>query len=192
MLTALQIERTKPGSKIARLYDDRGLYLEIAPTGHRGRRFKYFFAKWERRMSLGAYPEVSLKEAREKRDEARKQVSAGIAALQSVKGGFRGQVQTLISKPRHELLRREMRKRRTSHEAHDLCFFGGRQGIVWAVVRSASTIIAFAMFAPTLDTANRDLGSSTCLHQAHSAGLRLSNCAEDYLSFGSSVSSSSS
>lgn len=45
MLTALQIERTKPGSKIVRLYDDRGLYLEIAPTGHRGWRFKYYFVR---------------------------------------------------------------------------------------------------------------------------------------------------
>lgn len=78
MLTVVQIEHTKPASKTVRLYDGRGLYLEIAPTGRRWWRFKYFVARRERRMSLGVYPEVSLKEAREKRDEARKQVAAGI------------------------------------------------------------------------------------------------------------------
>lgn len=77
MLTALQVEHTKPGSKPVRLYDGRGLYLEIAPTGGRGWRFRYFVARRERRMSLGPYPEVSLKEAREKREELRKQVAAG-------------------------------------------------------------------------------------------------------------------
>lgn len=77
MLTALQVEHTKPGSKPVRLYDGRGLYLEISPTGGRRWRFRYFVARRERRMSLGPYPELSLKEAREKREELRKQVAAG-------------------------------------------------------------------------------------------------------------------
>ena len=71
MLTSRQVEHTKPGSKPVRLYDGRGLYLEISPAGGRGWRFRYFFARRERRMSLGPYPEVSLKEAREKREELR-------------------------------------------------------------------------------------------------------------------------
>jgi hypothetical protein len=77
MLTALQVEHTKPGSKPVRLYDGRGLYLEISPAGGRRWRFRYFVGRRERRMSLGPYPEVSLKEAREKREELRKQVAAG-------------------------------------------------------------------------------------------------------------------
>ena len=75
MLTALQVEHTKPGSKPVRLYDGRGLYLEISPAGGRRWRFRYFVARRERRMSIGPYPEVSLKEAREKREELRKQVA---------------------------------------------------------------------------------------------------------------------
>jgi integrase len=78
MLTLLKIQNTKPGVKPIRLFDGRGLYLEIAPSGSRWWRFKYRFADKEKRISLGVFPEVGLKLARDKRDEVRKQVAAGI------------------------------------------------------------------------------------------------------------------
>ena len=61
-----------------RLFDSRGLYLEIAPTGSRWWRFKYRFAGKEKRISLGVYPDVGLKKARDRRDEMRKLVADGI------------------------------------------------------------------------------------------------------------------
>ena len=61
-----------------RLFDGRGLYLEIAPTGSRWWRFKYRFAGKEKRISLGVYPDVGLKKARDRRDEMRKFVADGI------------------------------------------------------------------------------------------------------------------
>jgi integrase len=72
---------TDPGCKNAtcpegkarhRLADSGGLYLEVAPSGGKRWFAKYRHGGKERRIALGAYPEVSLREAREKRDDARK------------------------------------------------------------------------------------------------------------------------
>jgi len=78
MLSKLLIEKTKHGCKTSRLWDGRGMYLEITPKGGKWWRFKYRFAGKERRMSLGIYPDVGLADAREKREEARRKVAAGI------------------------------------------------------------------------------------------------------------------
>ena len=71
-LTVAAIRKAKPDRKPRKLYDGGGLYLEIAPRGTKAWRFKYRFAGKEKRISMGIYPEVSLKLARERRDEARK------------------------------------------------------------------------------------------------------------------------
>lgn len=76
-LTELAIKAAKPAEKTTRLYDEKGLYLEISPAGGRWWRFKYSFAGKEKRLSLGVYPEVSLKDARSKRDEYRQIVASG-------------------------------------------------------------------------------------------------------------------
>ena len=54
------------------MFDGGGLYLEISPSGGKWWRLKYRFAGKEKRISLGIYPEVSLKEARGRRDEQRR------------------------------------------------------------------------------------------------------------------------
>jgi integrase len=77
-LNVTQIRNAKPTDKIQRLYDERGLYLELSPKGGMWWRFKYRFNNKEKRISLGTYPDVSLQQAREKRDEARKHVADGI------------------------------------------------------------------------------------------------------------------
>ena len=76
--TTAKIQNTPPQKKTARLFDGRGLYLEIAPTGSRWWRFKYRFAGKEKRISLGVYPDVGLKKARDRRDEMRRLVADGI------------------------------------------------------------------------------------------------------------------
>jgi hypothetical protein len=78
MLTKLLIDNTKPDTKPRRLADGRGMYLEVAPTGGKWWRFKYRFDGKERRISLGVYPDVGLAEARDRREQARKHVAAGI------------------------------------------------------------------------------------------------------------------
>ena len=65
LLTTTKIQNTAPQKKAVRLFDGRGFYLEIAPTGSRWWRFKYRFAGKEKRMSLGVYPDVGLKKVRD-------------------------------------------------------------------------------------------------------------------------------
>lgn len=77
-LTDTAIRSAKPGEKAVKLFDERGLYLEISPTGGKWWRLKYRFDGKEKRLSLGVYPDVSLKDARERRDEARKLLANGI------------------------------------------------------------------------------------------------------------------
>jgi len=77
-LSTAKIQNATAQKKTVRLFDGRGLYLEIAPTGSRWWRFKYRFAGKEKRISLGVYPDVGLKKARDRRDEMRKLVADGI------------------------------------------------------------------------------------------------------------------
>jgi integrase len=78
MLSKLLIDKTKPQAKIVRLADGRGMYLEITPTGGKWWRFKYRIDGKEKRISLGVYPDVGLADARDKREQARKLLAAGI------------------------------------------------------------------------------------------------------------------
>ncbi len=77
-LTATAIRNAKPRKSARRLFDALGLYLEIAPAGGRWWRLKYRHGGKEKRLSLGVYPDVSLSEARERRDEARKLLAQGV------------------------------------------------------------------------------------------------------------------
>ena len=77
-LSDITIRNAKPGAKPVRLYDSGGLYLEVSPAGGKLWRLKYRFEGRENRLALGVYPAVGLKDARAKRDEARKQLAAGV------------------------------------------------------------------------------------------------------------------
>lgn len=77
-LTDSAVRNAKPGRKAQRLFDGSGLYLEVAPSGGKWWRFKYRFGGKEKRFSFGVYPDVTLKDAREKRDAARKLLANGI------------------------------------------------------------------------------------------------------------------
>ena len=78
MLTDTEIRKAKPGDKPIRLFAGGGLYVEVSPTGGKWWRLKYRFDGKEKRLSLGVYPDVSLKDARERRHEARKLLAGGI------------------------------------------------------------------------------------------------------------------
>lgn len=78
MLTESTIRAAKPADKPYKLYDERGLYLYVTKTGSKLWRKQYYFGGREKLLSFGAYPEVTLRRAREKRDEARRQLADGI------------------------------------------------------------------------------------------------------------------
>lgn len=84
-LTDLAVKNAKPGQKTVRLRDDRGLYLEISPKGGKWWRLRYMIKGKANMLSLGVYPDVSLKDARERRDEARKLIANGIDPSQARK-----------------------------------------------------------------------------------------------------------
>ena len=66
-LTVLDVKNAKPRAKPYKLADGGGLYLEVMPNGSRYWRMKYRFAGKEGRLALGVFPEVSLKDARQKK-----------------------------------------------------------------------------------------------------------------------------
>lgn len=77
-LTDVSIRSAKPAEKTRRLSDGAGLYLEISPAGGKWWRFKFRFDGIEKRLSLGVYPDVGLREARERRDELRRLLASGV------------------------------------------------------------------------------------------------------------------
>lgn len=78
MLTDTAIRNAKPKPKSYKLFDSRGLHVEVTPGGGKWWRLKYRYGGKEKRLSLGVYPEVSLKTARERRDDARKLLADGV------------------------------------------------------------------------------------------------------------------
>ncbi|WP_120076076.1 tyrosine-type recombinase/integrase [Aurantiacibacter odishensis] len=87
MLTDKAVRAAGAKDKAYKLTDSRGLYLHISGKGHKSWRYKYRFEKKERLLTLGTYPEVSLAEAREKRDEAKKILREGRDPRHAVKRG---------------------------------------------------------------------------------------------------------
>ena len=77
-LSELVVRQAKPSTKATKIFDGRGLYLLLSPNGSRGWRFKYRVDGREKLMSFGIYPDVPLKLARDRREEARQQLAAGI------------------------------------------------------------------------------------------------------------------
>lgn len=77
-LSDTAIRSAKPKEKTYLMTDGEGMYLEITPAGGKWWRFKYRFNGKQKRLSLGTYPDTGLKEAREKRQEARSLVAAGV------------------------------------------------------------------------------------------------------------------
>ncbi|MEA3390432.1 MAG: integrase arm-type DNA-binding domain-containing protein [Pseudomonadota bacterium] len=77
MLSDTACKKAAATGETYRLSDSLGLYLHVTPTGHKSWRLGYWFAKVKKRLVLGSYPEMSLAQAREARDEARRFVAAG-------------------------------------------------------------------------------------------------------------------
>ncbi len=76
-LSDTAIKKAKPGPKPVKLSDAKGLYLLVNPTGSKLWRWKYRVLGKEKVMTLGGYPEVSLAQARDGMEAARKLLAAG-------------------------------------------------------------------------------------------------------------------
>ena len=70
-LTVVEIKSAKPKEKPYKMVDEKVLYLLVNPNSSKLWKFKYRFSGVEKKLSFGAFPDVSLAAAREARDEAR-------------------------------------------------------------------------------------------------------------------------
>ncbi|MFP5441705.1 MAG: Arm DNA-binding domain-containing protein [Gammaproteobacteria bacterium] len=77
-LSDLQCKNAKPREKSFKIADERGLFLQVMPNGSKWWRFSYRFDLKQKTLSMGTYPDTGLREAREKRDAARKLLAAGV------------------------------------------------------------------------------------------------------------------
>lgn len=77
-LTEIECRNAKRAEKSYKLTDEKGMYLEVMPTGAKYWRMQYRYGGKQKRLALGVYPEVALKEAREKRQDARVLIADGI------------------------------------------------------------------------------------------------------------------
>ena len=76
-LTDAAIRAAKPMAAQFKLFDEGGLFVIVRPSGGKLWRLKYRHLGKEQQLTIGRYPDVGLKEARERRDEARKIIASG-------------------------------------------------------------------------------------------------------------------
>ena len=92
MLTNATVRAARPRARPYKLFDGRGLYLHVTPSGHRGWRLRYRLEGREKLLCLGAFPELDLGGAREAGDAARAQLALGadpsLAVIQRSSSGF--------------------------------------------------------------------------------------------------------
>ena len=77
MLTHTKIQNAKPKDKPYKMADYGGLYLQITPNGSKLWGLKYYYLQKEKKLSIGAYPAISLADAREAREKAKKLLAHG-------------------------------------------------------------------------------------------------------------------
>ena len=77
-LTDSQLRNLKPKAKSYKVTDERGLYIEVTPIGSKLWRYRYRVGKIEKKLSIGTYPSIGLREARKVALEARLAVSEGV------------------------------------------------------------------------------------------------------------------
>jgi len=77
-LSEIKVRKAKPKKIEYKIFDGGGLFLLVTPSGGKLWRFRYPFEKKEKKLSFGAYPAISLFDARKRRDEARSQLAHGI------------------------------------------------------------------------------------------------------------------
>jgi hypothetical protein len=77
-LTDIAIRQAKATEKPFKLSDGGGLHLLVTPTGGKLWRLAYRFDGKQRQLAFGGYPEVTLKDARARRDAAKETLAAGV------------------------------------------------------------------------------------------------------------------
>lgn len=77
-LSEVKVRTAKPRKNTYKIFDGGGLFLLVTPSGGKLWHFKYRFDKKEKKLAFGSYPEINLLDARQRRDEARRQIAHGV------------------------------------------------------------------------------------------------------------------
>lgn len=112
-LTDTAIRTAKPAEKPYKLADEKGLFLLLNPNGSKWWRLKFRVDGKEKLLSLGTYPEISLKKAREERDKARTMLAEGIDPSQHRKAAKA--TKTLLAANSFEVICREWLENKRSN-----------------------------------------------------------------------------
>ncbi|MEX3999675.1 tyrosine-type recombinase/integrase [Paraburkholderia sp. EG285A] len=189
-LTELAIKNAKAGDKRKRVYDTGGLYLEIFSTGSKLWRWKYRFNGKEKRLVLGRYPDVGLKDARGKRDDARKLLDDGIdpsAHKQAMKAGRLAQAANTFEAVAREWFEWLMSDKAESHKVkvmarleNDIFPWLGSKPIAQITAREVLDCLRRIEQRGARDTAHRVLQNcSAVFRYAEIAGVAQSNPASN-------------
>ncbi|WP_044418526.1 tyrosine-type recombinase/integrase [Halarcobacter anaerophilus] len=88
-LTDTEIKKAKPKDKAYKLSDGQSMYLVVQKNGTKFFRFDFSFANKRQSMSFGIYPDISLKEARQKREHAKEKIKKGINPIDFKKADYK-------------------------------------------------------------------------------------------------------
>jgi len=108
-LTDTAIKNAKPTGKPYKMQDEKGMYLLVNPNGSKYFRYNYRFNGKRKTLALGTYPVTSLKEAREKRDTAKKQFDGGIDPSENKKAVKQSRAESMANS--FEVIAREWYER---------------------------------------------------------------------------------
>ena len=132
-LTDTDIRSAKPKEKPYKLFDGDGLFLLVKPNGSRLWRLKYRFDGREKLLSVGRYPEVRLRDARTRREDARRLVAANVdpsarrkAERAARADTFEGITREWLNMKRKSLTERTHDKRLSRFEAFVFPYVGKR------------------------------------------------------------------
>jgi integrase len=90
-LKEITVKNAKAKEKAYKLFDGHGLYLYVAPTGGKSWRYNFRFQGIPRTLTIGQYPEIGLKDAREKHQKARSILANGINPAEQKRNAKRGE-----------------------------------------------------------------------------------------------------
>ena len=96
-LTEVAIRAARAAQRTYKVSDEKGLYLLVKPNGARLWRYKYRYAGIEKLLAIGRYPDVSLREARDRRDDARKLVANHVDPSLKKRIGREGRANTFAA-----------------------------------------------------------------------------------------------
>ena len=168
MLTVPTIQAAQPRCKPYALADGRGLHLLIQPKGGKWWRIRYRYAGKQQMLSLGIYPDVGLKDARQRRDEIRRQLANGIdpSAIRKAKTAAIRGADSFETLAREWLIKFQPGwsasyvEKITGHLDHDLLPWLGSRPVKAIEPKELLAVVRRIESRGALETAHRALGTA--------------------------------